>query len=36
MGIVVSGTQTFDLVPTVTTAVTYTLRLPFDGISYDA
>ncbi|MBT4945827.1 MAG: hypothetical protein HON27_06625 [Candidatus Marinimicrobia bacterium] len=36
MAIVVSGSQTFDLVPTDTTAVTYTLRLPTDGVSYDA
>ncbi|MBT4947918.1 MAG: hypothetical protein HON27_17370 [Candidatus Marinimicrobia bacterium] len=36
MATVVSGSQTFDLVPTDTTAVTYTLRLPTDGVSYDA
>jgi hypothetical protein len=36
MGIVVSGSQTFDLVPTDTTIVTYTLRLPTDGVLYDA
>ena len=36
MGIVVSGSKTFDLIPAVTAAVTYTLRLPTDGIEYDA
>ena len=35
-GVVVSGSQTFDLIPTDTTAVTYTLRLPTDGVTYDA
>jgi hypothetical protein len=36
LGIVVSGSQTFDIIPTTTTAITYTLRLPTDGVTYDA
>ena len=36
MNIAVSGSQIFNLVPINTTAVTYTLNLPVDWITYDA